>query len=165
MRLLCRRGGSVGGSPVETLPAEPPTQLCAAPPPPSPWDALCSPRSAPVFETGARVALQDSFQPRSAAEGVTMWWDGTVTGRATSGRTDYLGRPVYRVLFDDLEIQYTGPDGERAVHTEEGGPHEIVFVSEAIAFDCDSGEELPYRRSRPSECTGQLLLGTQLVWI
>jgi hypothetical protein len=133
------------------------------PPPPSPWDALCSPRSAPVFETGARVSLQDSFQPHGQPAATTMWWDGTVTGRATSGRTDYLGRPVYRVLFDDLEIQYTGADGERAVHTEEGGPHEIVFVSDAIAFDCDSGEELPYRRSRPSECTGQQLLGAQII--
>jgi len=116
-----------------------------------------------VFEAGARVALQDAFQPRSASAPATLWWAGTVTGRATGGRTDYLGRPVYRVFFDDLEVQYGGLDGERCVHTEEGGPHEIVFVSEAIAFDCDSGEELPYRRSRPSDCTGQLLLGAQIV--
>jgi hypothetical protein len=148
---------------VEAPPPEPAQPLVVQPPPPSPWDALCSPRSAPQFETGTRVSLQDAFQPHGAPEGVTIWWDGTVTGRATSGRTDYLGRPVYRVLFDDLEIQYTGSDGERAVHTEEGGPHEVVFVSDAIAFDCDSGEEMPYRRSRPSECTGQQLLGAQIV--
>ena len=141
----------------------------AAPARPSPargpgssWE-LVSPRSAPTFVDGARVSVQDAFQPSGAAEALTVWWDGTVTGRATSGRTDFLGRPVYRVVFDDLEIQYTEADGTRAVHSEEGGPHEIVFISDKMAFDCDSGEELPYRRSRPSSCTGQLLLGAQVV--
>jgi hypothetical protein len=148
---------SPAGAPPSLLPPLPPRA------PASPWDSLCSPRSAPTFSDGTRVSLQDAFSPAGAGEPVHVWWDGTVTGRATSGRTDFLGRPVYRVFFDDLEIQYSEADGTRAVHSEEGGPHEIVFISDKMAFDCDSGEELAYRRVRPSSCTGQLLLGAQLV--
>jgi hypothetical protein len=95
-------------APAGAAPPLPPPPLPPLPPPASslPWDSLCSPRSAPTFSDGTRVSLQDAFSPAGAGEPVQVWWDGTVTGRATSGRTDFLGRPVYRVFFDDLEIQY-----------------------------------------------------------
>jgi hypothetical protein len=109
------------------------------------------------------VSIKDAFAVRDAALPTPVWWDGTIMGRAGDSRADFMGRPVYRVRFDDLEVQYTAPDGERCVHAEEGGPHDLVFISDKMAFDCDSGAELPYRRSRPSECTGQLLLGAQTV--
>jgi hypothetical protein len=74
---------------------------------PTAWDVGVppSPRAHLLLEDGARVAVEDSFaRPGCGGAGSTVWWEATVERR--TGRLDALDRPVYDILFDDLEIQF-----------------------------------------------------------
>lgn len=136
-----------------------------AAPPPSAADASESDDgAAPAFAPplGSRVALCDAFRAPGGAEPHPVWWEGLVTGRVPNA-ADYAGRPVHRVLFDDLEVQYTDRLGVREAHAEEGGLHAVVFLSATHARDCDSGEELQFKVLGPPRGAAQALLGAQLV--
>ena len=135
---------------------------------PTAWDVGVppSPRAHLLLEDGARVAVEDVFArpgfggERAATD--TVWWEATVE-RRIPGRLDALDRPVYDILFDDLEIQYTDADGEVVVHAEEGGPAQVVFLNDSVLLECASGQEVAYKRVRPNTDAGTSLLGTQVV--
>ena len=131
-----------------------------AAPLPASWDAP-SPRAPPVMEEGSRVAVQDLFTVPGSEEAVGVWWEATLVAR--TGASDFVGRPVCVLAFDDLEIQYRDSEGERCVHAEEGGEHPVTFLNDTVLLDLDSGEELPFRRARFSADAGAMLLGTQIV--
>jgi len=131
-----------------------------AAPLPASWDAP-SPRAPPVMEEGSRVAVQDLFTVPGSVEAVGVWWEATLVAR--TGASDFVGRPVCVLAFDDLEIQYRDSEGERCVHAEEGGEHPVTFLNDTVLLDLDSGEELPFRRARFSADAGAMLLGTQIV--
>jgi hypothetical protein len=148
--------------------ARPPRARPAEPaPPPSAADGSESEDSAagPAFAPplGSRVALCDAFRAPGMVEPRPVWWEGLVTGRVPHA-ADYAGRPVHCVLFDDLEVQYTDRLGVREAHAEEGGMHDVVFLSATHARDCDSGEELQYRVLLGApQGAAQALLGAQLL--
>ena len=131
---------------------------------PAAWDVGVppSPRAHLLLEDGARVAVEDSFaRPGCGGAASTVWWEATVERR--TGRLDALDRPVYDILFDDLEIQYTDGDGEVVVHAEEGGPAAVVFLNDTVLLELSSGQEVAYKRIRPPTDAGTSLLGTQVV--
>jgi hypothetical protein len=130
---------------------------------PHAWDVgiAPSPRAHPLLlEDGARFAVEDSFT-RSDGATAPLWWEATVIRR--TGGVDALDRPVYDILFDDLEIQYADADGERVVHAEEGGPAQVVFLNDTVLLELASGEEMQYKRVRQPTDAGLSLLGTQVV--